>query len=86
METSPVVPPSDFDSVTPMPDELLSTIREIGLARFVGRINSGLIPASQGFEAVERFVSLERDHRPLLSRICQIVLHKRDLFEADTAY
>lgn len=48
--------------------DLEKTIEAIGLARFVGRINSGVIPATEGYEAVKKYVAAERE-RPLISRL-----------------
>lgn len=58
---------------------LQDTIKEIGLARFVGRINSGVIPSDVGLEAVEFFVT-QREHRPFVSRLVHSVLGRRDSF------
>ncbi|MCW7537871.1 hypothetical protein OOT46_08420 [Aquabacterium sp. A7-Y] len=42
-----------------MPDseKLQQLIQDIGIARFVGRINSGLIDPVVGYQTVERFVA-----------------------------
>lgn len=45
-------------------------IQEIGLARFIGRINAGVIPAEEGYRAVERFVSKEHK-RPFISSVAR---------------
>ena len=61
--------PSTFeDSRSFSSSELQTTIRSIGLARFVGRINSGVIPTTEGYEAVKTFVAEDRQ-RPLISRL-----------------
>lgn len=59
--------------------ELQQTIEEIGLARFIGRINSGVIPTDVGFRAMEVFVSSEKE-RPLLSKLTQVVLGRTDSY------
>ena len=59
--------------------ELQGTISEIGLARFIGRIDSGVIPASAGYEAVEHFVLHEKS-RPFLSKLTQAVLGRPDSY------
>jgi chromosome condensin MukBEF complex kleisin-like MukF subunit len=55
------------------------TMREIGVARFVGRINSGVIDAARGYQAVERFTS-EQAERPLLSRLSHLLTGRTDTF------
>lgn len=61
-------------------NSLEATIRDIGLARFVGRINSGVIPEHEGYAAVERFLAHEKE-RPLLSRVTQAVLGRPNSYE-----
>lgn len=56
------------------------TVREIGVARFVGRINSGVIDATRGYQAVERFAS-EQSERSLLSRVTHMLLGRKDTFD-----
>lgn len=58
----------------------LVTIDEIGLARFVGRINSGVIPSDQGYEAIEQFVAKEKQ-RPLLSTLSRVVFGQPNSYE-----
>ncbi|AKJ29792.1 hypothetical protein [Caldimonas brevitalea] len=41
-------------------DKLEHLINDIGIARFVGRINSGLIDPVVGYQIVERFVAQHR--------------------------
>jgi hypothetical protein len=60
--------------------ELDRLVQEIGVARFVGRINAGVIDASEGYQAVERFMAREHD-RPLLSRLSHALLGRSDTFE-----
>ena len=50
--------------------KFLEQIQEIGLARFIGRINAGVIPTEEGYQAIELFVSKER-RRPLISTIAR---------------
>lgn len=42
--------------VTGIPATEDALLADIGIARFVGRINSGLIDAQKGYQAVERLV------------------------------
>lgn len=65
--------------------ELLSEIKRIGLARFVGRINAGLIDAAAGYAAVERFARQERK-RPLISTISQVLMGRSDSYAADSNF
>ena len=68
------------ESVALAPDpELLRTIEEIGIARFVGRINAGIIPADQGYAAVEHFVSHAKE-RPFVSKVAHMVLGRVDSY------
>lgn len=55
------------------------TVREIGVARFVGRINSGVIDPARGYQAVERLTS-EQTERPFLSRLSHILMGRTDTF------
>jgi hypothetical protein len=59
--------------------ELQETLKKIGLARFIGRINSGVIPDHAGYEAVQNFVSDEQS-RPLLSLFTQALLGRTDSY------
>jgi len=68
------------ESVAPAYDpELLKTIQEIGIARFVGRINAGIIPPDQGYAAVEHFISHAKE-RPLVSKVAHMVLGRVDSY------
>lgn len=58
-------------------DRMQETIREIGLARFVGRINSGLIEPEVGYRAVDCYVA-KQSERPLLSKLTHFILGKTD--------
>ena len=60
-------------------EDLEDTIKKIGVARFVGRINSGVVDAEAGYEAVDRYLSHERD-RPFWSRVAEAVLSKKDVY------
>lgn len=66
--------PSDKEEV-----QLDSTVREIGVARFLGRINSGMIDPTRGFQAIERLAQEERE-RPLMSKLSHLLLGRRDAF------
>ena len=55
------------------------TVRKIGVARFVGRINSGVIDPTPGYKAVERLAS-EQSERPFLSKVAHALLGRRDTF------
>ena len=59
--------------------ELQATIHQIGIARFVGRINSGLIPNDEGYAVVESFVE-EAKQRPILSKVTKFVLNSNDSY------
>ncbi len=59
--------------------ELQQMIEQIGIARFVGRINSGVIPSDTGYAAVEHFVSHAKQ-RPLLSRLTYLMLGRADAY------
>lgn len=59
--------------------QLDETVREIGVARFVGRINSGVIDATHGYQAVERFANAQAE-RSLLSRVTHVLLGRTDTF------
>lgn len=59
--------------------ELQVTIKQIGIARFVGRINSGVIPSDEGYAVVETFVA-EAKERPLLSKVTKFVLGSDDSY------
>lgn len=61
-------------------EEMEETINEIGLARFVGRINSGVVPAEKGFVAVDRFVTAEQE-RPLLSKVSRAVFKRPNSYD-----
>lgn len=58
-------------------ERLEKMIHEIGVARFAGRLQSGVLPKEVGYEVLYSFVSKEKE-RPLLSRIAHIVLQKKD--------
>lgn len=61
-------------------DELKEVIQEIGLARFLGRIRSGLILEEEGFAAVEAFLR-EESKRPLLSKVARALFNRDDAYE-----
>ena len=63
-------------------ENLVEEIRKIGLARFVGRINAGVIDASAGYSAVERF-NLDERRRPLVSRLTHIFIGREDPYRHD---
>jgi hypothetical protein len=70
---------SQYDE--PAVEALVDQIRQIGLARFVGRINAGVIDVDQGYRAVERFAAQE-GRRPLLSALGRALVGRSD----DTHY
>jgi len=57
--------------------ELEATIRDIGVARFVGRINSGVVETEVGYKALDRYVAKTKE-RPALSRLASFLLDKED--------
>lgn len=71
-------------SVPDEADELQAMIRRIGLARFVGRVNSGVISADVGENAIRRFVDQQR-RRPFISRVTHTVCGRTDTYEARTS-
>lgn len=66
-------------TVSPQDEELQRTIEQIGIARFVGRINSGVIPSERGYAAVEHFVAHAKK-RPLLSKLTHLMLGRADSY------
>jgi hypothetical protein len=60
-------------------EELQRTIKEIGLARFVGRIQSGFVAEEEGYNAVDAYVDNARK-RPLLSQIVHAILNRQDVY------
>jgi hypothetical protein len=58
---------------------LAATLREIGVARFIGRINSGVIDSTEGYKALERY-AVEVEDRPLLSRLSHLLMGRQDTF------
>ena len=59
--------------------ELEDKIREIGMARFVGRVNSGLVNVEAGYQAIDAYVSKEKE-RPLISKLAQVILGRPDSY------
>lgn len=57
--------------------ELEATIRDIGVARFVGRINSGVVETEVGYKALDSYVAKTKQ-RPALSRLASFLLDKDD--------
>lgn len=60
-------------------EELQLTLKQIGIARFVGRINSGVIPSSEGYDAVEAYVE-NAQQRPFLSKLTSVLLNRSDSY------
>ena len=61
---------------------MLVLIRDIGIARFAGRISAGVIPGEIGYEAIDRFVTSEK-RRPFVSAIAHMIAGKSDTFQRD---
>ena len=59
--------------------QMAETIREIGVARFVGRINSGVVDPETGYQAVEAYIANQK-HRPFLSRWAAALLNRPDVY------
>lgn len=59
---------------------LVTKIHEIGLARFVGRIQSGVVAMDAGYEAVDRFVAIEKQ-RPFVARLSQALAGRTDSYD-----
>lgn len=70
MELSPVV------SEHP---ELLRLIEDIGVARFVGRINAGVVSSEHGYAALEHFVAQAKE-RPLASKVAHAMFGRVDTY------
>lgn len=66
-------------SLPPNAEDLQQTIKQIGIARFVGRINSGVIPSSTGYKAVQAFVG-DAERRPFASRLTRLILKNGDSY------
>ena len=60
-------------------EDLKLTLQKIGIARFVGRINSGVIPSSEGYDAVEAYVD-NAQQRPFLSKLTSALLNRADSY------
>ncbi len=58
---------------------LFSQLQSIGVARFVGRINSGVIEPEAGYKCVEMLVEAE-EKRPWVSRISHLLTGHSDTF------
>lgn len=54
-------------------EKLEQTLDKIGVVRFVGRINSGVIPSEAGYKVLEHFVSRDSE-RPWISKIAHALL------------
>lgn len=61
--------------------ELQGVLDDIGIARFVGRINAGVIPSEVGLEVINAFVAAE-ERRPFVSRLAHSFLGRRDSFHS----
>ncbi|WP_157256631.1 hypothetical protein [Methyloversatilis discipulorum] len=61
-------------------DSLTKTIEDIGLARFIGRINAGVVDPDAGLTALNSFVEKEAA-RPLISRVAHFLLCKEDSYK-----
>jgi len=70
---SPVVTESQLQALE---DE----IEKIGVARFVGRINSGVVEPEIGYLAVDSYVAREQNDRPLLSKLTHLLLGQSDTY------
>lgn len=57
-------------------EQLGTMIHEIGVARFAGRIQSGLIDPAAGYAALSRF-TVEQEKRPFLSEVADILFSRR---------
>lgn len=59
--------------------ELLQLIEDIGVARFVGRINAGVVSSEHGYAALEYFVDKAKE-RPLASKVAHAVFGRVDSY------
>lgn len=57
-------------------EQLGGVIDDIGVTRFVGRIQSGLIDSAAGYAALSRFIA-EQERRPLLSEVADVIFSRR---------
>jgi hypothetical protein len=60
--------------------DLLAAIDEIGLARFVGRINSGVVSAEEGYAAVEQYIA-DGKERSFVSKVVHAVFGRSDSYQ-----
>lgn len=60
-------------------EELRSTLREIGVARFEGRIEAGIIDRAKGEAVVDAFIAEQRS-RPWVSRVVNFVLDAEESY------
>ena len=63
-------------------EALFSELSRIGVARFVGRINSGVIEPTLGYKCLERLVEAE-SKRPWPSRLSHLLTGHKDSFSQD---
>lgn len=59
--------------------ELLKLIEDIGVARFVSRINAGVISSESGYATLEHFVSQAKE-RPLASKVAHAMFGRVDSY------
>lgn len=64
----------------PSVDSLVTEIRRIGLARFVSRVNAGVVSPDLGYMAIHTYLNSERE-RPLVSRLTHLLVGRQDTFE-----
>lgn len=57
-------------------ERLGGLIDDIGVTRFVGRIQSGLIDSAAGYVALSRFTA-EQERRPLLSEVADVLFSRQ---------
>lgn len=66
------VSPPDESALT----ELVNVIGQIGVARFAGRISSGVVEAEVGYAALKRFADLQ-DRRSLWSEVTDVLFARQ---------
>ncbi len=59
--------------------ELEEVLDRIGAVRFVGRINSGVIPSDEGYRVLEQMVERESE-RPFISKLTHLFLCRPDSY------
>lgn len=70
------IAPSVPEANEALVEQLGTVIDDIGVTRFVGRVQSGLIDAAAGYAALSRFTA-QQEKRPLLSEVADVIFSRR---------